>query len=94
VPLKTLEDRVAFLDVQKQDSLELVGREKALVDVAVAGPPVDADTWGILARAHKFGRDQRGGVDFVPMAIITRIICTSNNLAEQAKIRLEPSEDK
>jgi hypothetical protein len=79
MPDQTLKDAVALLDIEEQDALELICREKSLLDVAVTGPPIYADARGVNARTHKLRRDRDR---FCLHSIVTCIIDTCNNHKE------------
>jgi hypothetical protein len=61
VPNEALKDVLALFDIQKQDALELVSREKTFLNVSVARSPVDANVT-LYAREGKtkYGRWKAG----------------------------------
>jgi hypothetical protein len=72
VPDKAFEDRVALIDIDEQDPLEFIRREKPLFDVSVTGSPINGDARSVFAWPHKFRRDRdRLGVHSYYCAYIT-----------------------
>jgi hypothetical protein len=83
VPDKAFEDRVALIDIDEQDPLEFIRREKPLFDVSVTGSPINADARSVFAWPHKFGGI---GIDWVSIAIIARTLLRGTIPETQAKI--------